>query len=47
MPEKKRISLNVMPDLKDYLEERSEETGRTINALLVEMIEKDKKAKRK
>ena len=46
MPEKERISLYVMPELKDWLKDESERTGKTINALIVQMIE-SKKARAK
>ena len=46
MPEKKRVSLYVMPEIKAYLAAKSELTGKTINALIVDMIEADKKKAR-
>ena len=42
MPDKERVSLYVMPDVKQWLKDESERTGKTINTIIVEMIEKKK-----
>ena len=47
MKERKRISLNLMPELKDFVDEQAASKGRSTNQYIVELIEADKKKVKK
>ena len=42
MPAKERVSLYLMPELKAWLDAESERTGKSMNTIIIQMLEAKK-----
>ena len=42
MPVKERVSLYLMPDLKEWLDAESKRTGKSKNTIIIQMLEAKK-----